>query len=77
METWPFIHHRRKENIMTVHIWGIKDPGDFACKKMDGKFRTRYVEYKMSPKADRTFGVKIRSRNGAYGFYPVKKRKSR
>ena len=62
---------------MTVHIWGIKDPGDFACKKMDGKWRTRYVEYKMSPKADRTFGVKIKSLNGAYAFHPVKRRKGR
>ncbi len=70
-----FIHHRRKENIMTVHIWGIKHPQDFVCNKMDGKWRTRYVDYKMSPKADRTFRVKIRSRNGLTGFYPVKKRK--
>jgi hypothetical protein len=69
--------HNIKENNMTVHIWGIKDPGDFACKKMDGKFRNRYVDYKMSPKADRTFRVKIRSRNGLTGIYSVKKRKSR
>ena len=62
---------------MTVHIWGIKDPGDFVCNKIDGKWRTRYVDYKMSPKADRTFRVKIRSLNGAYAFHPVKKRKSR
>ena len=60
---------------MTVHIWGIKDPGDFASDKIDGKWRTRYVDYKMSPKADRKFRVKIRSYNGAYGFYPVKTRK--
>jgi hypothetical protein len=72
-----FIHHRKKENIMTVHIWGIKDPGDFVCNKFDGKWRNRYVDYKMSPKADRTFRVKIRSLNGAYAFHLVKKRKSR
>ena len=72
-----FIHPNRKENIMTVHIWGIKDPGDFACKKMDGKWRTRYVDYKLGPKSDRTFGVKIKSLNGAYAFHPVKTRKDR
>ena len=60
---------------MTVHIWGIKDPRDLACMKMDGNWHIRYVDYKMSPKADRTFRVKIRSRNGLIAFHPVKKRK--
>ena len=68
---------QKKEKDMTVHIWGIKDPQDFVCKKIDGKWRTRYVDYKMSPKADSTFRVKIRSRNGLTGIYSVKKRKSR
>ena len=62
---------------MSVHIWGIKDPQDLACMKMDGKWHIRYVNYKMSPKADSTFRVKIRSRNGLTGIYSVKKRKSR
>ncbi len=60
---------------MTVHIWGIKDPGDFASKKVDGKWRTRYVNYTLGPKSDRIFRVKVRSYNGIYGFYPVKTRK--
>jgi hypothetical protein len=67
--------NQKKEKDMTVHIWGIKDPEDFACMKMDGKWHTRYVDYKTSPKADRTFRVKIRSRNGLTAFHPVKTRK--
>lgn len=62
---------------MTVPIWGIKDPGDFVCKKIDNKWRTRYVDFKMFPKADSTFRVKFRSLNGNYAYHSVKKRKSR
>ncbi len=62
---------------MTDHIWGIKHPQDFVCKKIDGKWRTRYVDYKMFPKDDRTFRIKIRSLNGNYAYHPVKKRKCR
>ena len=60
---------------MTVHIWGIKDPRDFASDKIDGKCRTRYVDYKLGPRSDHTFRVKIRSKNGLTSFHPVKKRK--
>ena len=66
---------KKGEQNMTVPIWGIKDPRDFACMKMDDKWHTRYVDYKLGPKSDRTFRVKVRSRNGLTGFYPVKKRK--
>jgi hypothetical protein len=61
---------------MKVYVWGSRDPEDFASKKMDGKWRNRYVDYKMSPKSESSFRIKVRSYNGMYGFYPVKRRKS-
>ena len=72
-----FIYHNRKENIMTVHIWGITNPGDLASKKMDNKLRKRYVDYKYSPNSDNVTRVRIRSFNGLYMVNRVKKRKSR